>query len=218
VLDSNAYAEKDEEYFEGARKDFIDVLPVNINAKILEIGCSNGNTGALALSKKKCGTYVGVELFETAAKNAQNKLSKVIIGDVEKIELPFDKEYFDVLILSEVLEHLVDPWKVLRRLYPFMKPGAIILASSPNVSHYRIILMLLKGKWGLTDDGVMDRTHLRWFTPASFSEMFESSGYRVVEVEPLTPFNFRIRFQIALMAGRCKYLFFKQIKIRAIKC
>lgn len=217
MLDQDIYEGKDPRYFDGAREDFVDVLPVSIEARILEIGCGNGNTGALALAKKKCATYVGVELFESAARNAKTKLSSVIVGDVESIELPFDEEYFDVLILSEVLEHLIDPSKLLRRLNRFMKPGAIVLASSPNVSHYRVILMLLKGRWDLTDDGVMDRTHLRWFTPSSFAKMFESSGYHVAEVEPLTPFNIRIRFQVALLMGRGRHLFFKQIKIKAIK-
>ena len=214
---SSAYSEKDSNYFDGAREDFIDELPVDPDAKILEIGCSNGNTGALALSRNKCGCYVGVELYEVAALNANEKISQVIIGDIEKIELPFEDNAFDVLILSEVLEHLVDPWKVLRKLNRYIKPGAIILASSPNVSHYRIILMLLRGEWNLTDDGIMDRTHLRWFTPSSFAEMFESAGYSVLKVEPLSPFRMQVKLQLALLLGKGKHLFFKQIKIKAIK-
>jgi SAM-dependent methyltransferase len=217
VSDSYAYSKKDDRYFEGAREDFVGELPVNPDAKILEIGCSNGNTGALALSEKKCGTYIGVELFEAAALNAKEKISWVILGDIEKLELPFEDSSFDVLILSEVLEHLVDPWNVLRKLHRYMRPGAIILASSPNVSHYRIILMLLRGEWNLTDDGIMDRTHLRWFTPSSFAEMFESAGYSVLKVEPLSPFRVQVKLQLALLLGKGKHLFFKQIKIKAIK-
>ena len=116
-----------------------------------------------------------------------------------------------------MLERLVDPWNVLRKLYRYMKPGAIILASSPYVSHYRIILMLLRGEWNLTDDGIMDRTYLRWFTPSSFSEMFESAGYNVLKVVPLSPFRLQVKLQLALLLGRGKHLFFKQIKIMAIK-
>ena len=217
MSESNVYSKKDESYFEGAREDFINELPVNLDAKILEIGCSNGNTGALALSENKCGSYIGVELYETAALNAKEKISQVIIGDIERIELPFEDDSFDVLILSEVLEHLVDPWNVLRKLHRYMKPGAIILASSPNVSHYRIILMLLRGEWNLTDDGIMDRTHLRWFTPSSFAEMFESAGYNVLKVEPLSPFRLQVKLQLALLLGKGKHLFFKQIKIKAVK-
>lgn len=217
VSESSAYSKKDDRYFEGAREDFVSELPGNPDARILEIGCSNGNTGALALSMNKCGSYIGVELHETAALKAKKKISQVIIGDIEKMELPFEDNSFDVLIMSEVLEHLVDPWNVLRKLHRYMKPGAIILASSPNVSHYRIILMLLRGEWNLTDDGIMDRTHLRWFTPSSFAEMFESTGYKVLKLEPLSPFRISIKLQIALMLGKGKHLFFKQIKVKAIK-
>lgn len=217
MTESSAYSNKEDRYFEGARVDFIDELPENPDARILEIGCSNGNTGALALSMNKCGSYIGVELYEEAATNAKEKISQVITGDIEEIELPFEENSFDVLILSEVLEHLVDPWKVLRKLHKYLKPGALILASSPNVSHYRIIMMLLRGEWNLTDDGIMDRTHLRWFTPSSFAEMFESCGYRVQKVEPLSPFRIQVKLQIALMLGKGKHLFFKQIKVKATK-
>lgn len=217
VPEPSAYSKKDDRYFEGAREDFINELPVNPDARILEIGCSNGNTGALALSMNKCGSYIGVELHEAAALNAKEKISQVIIGDIEKIELPFEENSFDVLILSEVLEHLVDPWNVLRKLHRYLKSGAVILASSPNVCHYRIILMLLRGEWNLTDDGIMDRTHLRWFTPKTFAKMFEDAGYKIIRVEPLSPFKWQVRLQLALLLGKGKHLFFKQIKIMGIR-
>ena len=211
------YSKKDDRYFEGAREDFVNELPENLDARILEIGCSNGNTGVLALSMNKCGTYIGVELHEEAALKAKEKISQVIVGDIEKMDFPWKDNSFDVLILSEVLEHLVDPLNVLRKLHRYMKSGALILASSPNVSNYRIILMLLKGEWNLTDNGVMDRTHLRWFTPGSFAEMFESAGYKVLSIEPLSPLKIQTKLQIALMFGKGKHLFFKQIKIKAVK-
>ena len=214
---STAYGIKDESYFEGARKDFVDELPDNPDAHILEIGCSNGNTGALALATNKCGHYTGVEIHPAAADKARKKLSQVLVGDIERMELPWQERSFDALILSEVLEHLVDPWRVLQRLHRYLKPGAVVLASSPNVSHHRIIRMLLRGEWNLTDDGIMDRTHLRWFTPKSFAQMFEDSGYRVVRLEPTTPFRFQVKLQLALLLGRGRHLFIKQIKIKAIR-
>ena len=215
--EAGAYELKDPDYFEGARKDFVEQLPVNPRAHILEIGCSNGNTGALALQMKKCGKYTGVEIHDEAAQKARGKITEVLIGDVEQMELPWEDQSFDALILSEVLEHLVDPWKLLRRLHRYMKPGALVFASSPNVSHHRIIRMLLKGEWNLTDDGIMDRTHLRWFTPGTFAAMFEDNGYEVLKVEPMSPFRFQVKLQIALLLGRGKHLFIKQIKLMARK-
>lgn len=211
------YDMKADRYFEGARSDFVSELPENPAAHILEIGCSNGNTGALALAKKKCGKYTGVEVHEAAAQKAEDRISQVLVGDIERMELPWEDNAFDALILSEVLEHLIDPWQVLRKLHRYLKPGALVFASSPNVSHHRIIRMLLRGEWNLTDDGIMDRTHLRWFTPKSFAAMFEDAGYEVVKLEPMSPFKFQVKLQNALLLGKGSHLFIKQIKIKAIR-
>jgi len=210
------YDGKNDNYFEGARKDYVNELPDNPDAVILEVGCSNGNTGAFAIAKNKCKRYIGVEIHDEAAEKAKQKLSQVIIGNIEEMDLPLEENSIDALILSEVLEHLVDPWRVLIKLKRYLKPGAIVFASSPNVSHYRIIRMIIKGEWNLTDHGVMDRTHLRWFTPKSFADMFEDTGYKIVKVEALPPLRSSTKFKIALMLGRGKHLFYNQVSIKAI--
>jgi 2-polyprenyl-3-methyl-5-hydroxy-6-metoxy-1,4-benzoquinol methylase len=211
------YYNKSEGYFDGARVDFVKELPDSSSAHILEVGCSNGATGALALAMGKCGAYTGVESHEPAALKAAENISHVLLGDIEHMKLSWDDGQFDALILSEVLEHLVDPWSLLRRLHRYLKPGALVFASSPNISHHHIIRMLLKGEWNLTDYGIMDRTHLRWFTPKSFVEMFEENGYSVQKVEPISPFKLRDKVRIALFLGKGSHLFIKQIKIRAIR-
>src|SRR5580700_1549891 len=126
------YSQKPVGYFNGARTPFVDVLPPNPAGRLLEIGCGTGETAAYALSTGKCGLCCGVELCEGPAEEARKKLQRVIVGDVERLELDFSENYFDVLLLSEVLEHLVDPWSVLRRLHKLMKPGSIVIAGSPN--------------------------------------------------------------------------------------
>lgn len=186
-----AYHAKDKYYFAGARCDYVSELPSDANARILEIGCGKGDTGALALSEGKCARYCAVEVYGPAAEIARGKITEVITGDVENVKLPWLSQSFDALILSEVLEHLVDPWAVLRKLRPLMKPGALVFASTPNISHYNVVVMLLRGQWRLFDKGVMDRTHLRWFTPQTFWEMFESCGYRVHQVRPVSPLRLK---------------------------
>src|ERR1700731_1156564 len=134
--DVRAYEKKPQSYFQSARSDYISELPVNPKARILEIGCGEGGTGYLALKEGRCAEYCGVELLPNPASRAKERISKVVVGNVELIELPWPHDSFDVLILSEVLEHLVDPWAVLKKLRPLLKSGAKVLASSPNVSNH----------------------------------------------------------------------------------
>jgi len=179
---ANDYSTKRADYFTSARRDFVAVLAADKNARILELGCGNGATGALALQDGKCGTYVGIEMFEPMAREAEKVLSAVHIGDVQSMKLPYEPASFDVLICSEVLEHLMDPDAVLADLAKLVKPGGMVLASSPNISHWRIIAGLVGGRFEYTDWGVMDRTHLRWFTPRSFRELFEGAGFEITNM------------------------------------
>lgn len=213
---ARAYDKKPESYFSKARADFVSRLPRDITASILEVGCGTGATGALALDRGCCGRYVGIELFESAAKEARDVLTDVLVGDVEKIDLPWRPASFDALILSEVLEHLVEPWRVLERLHTVLRPGALVLASSPNISHWRVIRELALGRFELADQGVFDRTHMRWFTPDTFAAMFERAGFRVQHVGPVTPFSERTRMISHWTNGRYDHLFMTQISIEAI--
>lgn len=207
------YKTKPASYFEGCREDYVAALPGAPGAAILEIGCASGGTGALALERGKCGTYVGVELNPAVAEIAQGKLTRVITGNIEEIDLPFEPGSFDALIVSEVLEHLVDPWAVMQKLAGLVRPGGLVFASSPNISHYSVILRLLQGRWELTDRGVMDRTHLRWFTPALFADLFGQAGFEVTEIRPVTPFAGRTRQLNRLTGNRFRHLFMRQISI-----
>lgn len=209
------YDAKEDRYFTGARRDYITELPNNAKSCILEIGCGNGDTGALAISEGKCASYCGIELYGPAAEVAKSKITEVITGDVENVELPWPSQSFDSLILSEVLEHLVDPWAVLRKLKLLMKPDALVFASTPNMSHYSIILMLLRGEWRLADKGAMDRTHLRWFTPQAFRELFESCGYHVNQVHSVSPPGPKARIASFVLGKSHEYLLWRQIDLRA---
>jgi len=215
---AQAYSAKVPSYFagvHGARTDYLNELANNRQARILEIGCGDGATGVLALLQGKCGTYCGVELCKNAADKAKDRITEVLVGDIENLELPWPPEYFDAVILSEVLEHLVDPWSVLRKIRPLVKPCARVFASSPNVSHHKVIRMLIAGEWSLTDLGVMDRTHLRWFTPRTYKALFESSGYVVDSVGEVAPLSRKARAISFLSFGRFRHLFVGQVSLRA---
>lgn len=209
------YSDKGNKYFAGARKDWIDQLLPNPTGVILEVGCASGNTGFLALSQGKCGRYCGIELMHEPAASARQKISEVLVGNVETLELNWPDSHFDVLIMSEVLEHLVDPWTVLKRIRPLLKSGAVVFASSPNVSHHQIVRMILSNRWDLANEGVMDRTHLRWFTPYSYAKMFEDCGYIVDRVAPIVPLSRKAKLICKLMGGWGEHLFAYQIDLKA---
>lgn len=211
------YEAKSASYFDRARVDFVRRLPIDVTASVLEIGCGTGATGALALANKRAGRYVGVELFPTAAEAARQVLSEVHVGNVEQMEFPWHPAEFDALILSEVLEHLYDPWDVVRRLARHVRAGGVVLASSPNVSHWRVLRELAAGRFPLADQGVFDRTHMRWFTPSTFADMFEAAGFAVVSVRPVTPFAKRTAWLSRLSRGRLDHLFMVQIAVEAVR-
>ena len=209
------YDLKDASYFAMARHDYVAALPDDPEASILEIGCANGATGALALARGKCRRYCGVELVPESAAAARERLTEVVEGDVEQLALPWPSESFDGLILSEVLEHLRDPWALLERLRPLLRPGALVPASTPNVAHREIVAMLIRGRWELRSYGPLDATHLRWFTPATLRQAFEGAGYVVDTVGPLGALGSGSAILDRLLRGRLRHLWHRQIDLRA---
>lgn len=214
---SGFYAVKPASYFSKARVDFVDRLPRDPSAQILEIGCGTGATGALALSEGCCQRYVGVELCEKVADEARDVLSEVVTGNVETLEFDWQPASFDAIMFSEVLEHLVGPGEVMKNLARFVRPGGMLLASSPNISHWRVIRELVMGRFTLADQGVFDRTHLRWFTPDTFAELAEKAGFDVEEIGPVTPCSPRTELISRLTGGRFDHLFMTQIAMIARK-
>jgi len=212
---AEAYSSKPNRYFSGARTSFIDDLPANPTARLLEIGCGNGDTAAYARKTGKCGWCAGVELCQEPAAEAAKQLEQVLVGDLEQMDLPFPLAHFDVLIMSEVIEHLRDPWAALRKLRPYLKPGARVAAGSPNVAHHSVFRMLLRGRWDYAPMGVMDRTHLRWFTPATYRQLFEDCGYEVVSVSPPSPLRFKASLFNRLTFGQLQHLLHTQIYLQA---
>ncbi|GAB3247296.1 hypothetical protein GCM10027425_03010 [Alteromonas gracilis] len=92
-------------------------------------------------------------------------------------------ETFDLISYNDVLEHLIDPWSVLESTREYLAPGGRVLAAIPNIAWAPATVALLRGRWDYTEDGILDRTHVRFFTRATMVEMFESAGYRVLACE-----------------------------------
>ena len=208
-----AYAGKTDTYFGGVRRDFVDLLPEGGAARVLEIGCGAGETGAAALGEGRAASWHAVEIVPRAAALARGQLTEVIEGNVEALDLPWAQASFDAVLMSEVLEHLVDPWAVVQRVSNMLRLGALVVASSPNVAQMAIVRGLLADRWELTEAGVMDRTHLRWFTRDSYRRMFEDAGIRVETVHDLSVPGFKARLFNALTIGKFSHLTMRQISI-----
>jgi 2-polyprenyl-3-methyl-5-hydroxy-6-metoxy-1,4-benzoquinol methylase len=171
----------DSPYYFSIRHDLINLIPAEAK-KVLEVGCAGGMTGK-TLRETGFQEVVGIELIEKIAKQGELYYDRLFIGDVEKMELPYETGHFDCILYPDVLEHLRDPWKIMKGHNALVKKGGTIICSIPNIRHYRVIKKLLfKGKWEYQDDGIMDKTHLRFFTISSIGEMLVDSGFEVTHV------------------------------------
>jgi 2-polyprenyl-3-methyl-5-hydroxy-6-metoxy-1,4-benzoquinol methylase len=202
-------SQKSDAYFSSPQLPIVDMLDTNGNSAILELGCGAGATGAAVLAHGKAGRYTGIEADARAAELARRHF-EVLEADAETLDLSDRRGQYDALIISEVLEHLADPWRVLEGLIECVRPGGQVIASSPNISHWRVVRSLMMGRFDYADAGIMDRTHLRWFTPSTYRAMFEGAGVVVLSAEPVTPHSWRTRIINRLTRNRYKHLFMTQ--------
>lgn len=155
------------------------VLMTGSDKKVLEVGPATGYV-TRALTERGC-LVTCIEIDADAAAVAEQYCEHMIVGDVQTMdfEATFKDERFDVVIFGDVLEHLLDPAEVLRKTAPILAPGGCVAASIPNVAHSSIRLSLLRGDFRYTEVGLLDRTHIRFFTRETIAELFEQAGYTV---------------------------------------
>jgi 2-polyprenyl-3-methyl-5-hydroxy-6-metoxy-1,4-benzoquinol methylase len=157
--------------------------------RILDLGCSSGALGE-ALKARQPAEVVGVELEPDYAADAERRLDRVIVADVEELARRGDLEAelgrFDCLIAADVLEHLVDPWAALRAFATLLDPGASAVVSLPNVRYWETFWQLGRhGTWPRRPEGIFDRSHLRWFTLKDAYALCLQANLQVERVEPL---------------------------------
>ena len=150
---------------------------------VLDVGCATGNL-AEVLAEHGC-KITGVEVDPEAARQAEKHCERVIVGDIEDLDLggELGDESFDVIVFGDVLEHLKDPLGTLKRLKPFLKPEGYVVASIPNVAHGSIRLALMQGNFRYSSLGLLDTTHLRFFTRESVEQLFSEAGLLITELE-----------------------------------
>jgi len=203
-------------YFSCTRPELIPLIPRDA-VRILEVGCGEGGL-ANSLRASRSGSkleIVGVELSEPAARRASDVLDRLFIGNIEALELPY-QGYFDCVIFADVLEHLIDPWRMLERTKVLLQPGGTVVASIPNVQHWSILLNLFVGRWDYAEYGIMDKTHLRFFTEKTVRDMFDSTGFEVRNLKPFLSKTARVRFTRFITANLASRFLARQYLIVAL--
>jgi 2-polyprenyl-3-methyl-5-hydroxy-6-metoxy-1,4-benzoquinol methylase len=164
------------------RHELLQLLdePASEPIRVLEVGCACGATLLEIKNWYPNAELHGIELNTNAAEIASLS-ANVRTGNIETIEIGTEHNYFDYIIFADVLEHLIEPWNVLHKTLPYLKENGKVLASIPNVAHYSVIRDLLKGQWTYQDRGLLDVTHLRFFTREGICRLFSSAAYPYLE-------------------------------------
>jgi 2-polyprenyl-3-methyl-5-hydroxy-6-metoxy-1,4-benzoquinol methylase len=169
-------------YPDVARDDVSPSIPTSARSA-LDIGCSRGGFGPTLRRALGPDAYiVGVEPVSTQASLARegHGFDEVVDGYFPDA-LAGRSDRFDLISFNDVLEHVIDPWQMLRDTALWLNPGGKVLAAIPSIQFAPIVWRLIRGRWDYLDYGTLDRTHLRFFTRATMVEMFEETGYRVLE-------------------------------------
>lgn len=178
------YLTKNTDYFSLERQMFKNSVQ-DVNLKILDIGCGTGVLGAFFKKNQNC--YVaGVEINQSAYELALQNLDTVIKGNFETLDLPFENNFFDIVIMGDVLEHLVDPIRSIHKILPLINNQGKILITVPNVRNWRVVKSLVfNDNWQYADWGILDYTHMRFFTKKSLQFLLLKQNIEIINIERL---------------------------------
>lgn len=201
-------------YFGNERREMLPFVPLEAR-RVLELGCGEGRFGALLKARQTVEVW-GVETHPAAALAAGQRLDRVISGDVNEIWAKLPEGSFDVVVLNDVLEHLEDPDACLRQVATRLKPEGLVVSSIPNVRYFRVLWdLLFRAKWEYADHGVLDRTHLRFFTSDSIRQLYAAHGFELLRHEGLNASRSLKPFLLKLLgvkrADETRYLQFGSV-------
>jgi O-antigen biosynthesis protein len=159
---------------------------VGFNKRVLEAGCASGHVSE-KLSAQGC-TVVGIEIDASVVEPARQWLERVIVGNFDDAALwrELEGELFDAILFGDVLEHLRDPLATLRESLKCLAPSGIVVISVPNIAHADVKIALVKGQFPYSDDGLLDRTHISFFTKESLLKLVKDAGLVEVEIFRVT--------------------------------
>ena len=176
-------AHKPDDYYTQPRPEMLQYVPAT-SRTVLDIGCGEGVFGRELKQTVRDRQVWGIEASSRAAEAARAHLDRVLTGNVDSVLKDLPEGYFDCVVLNDVLEHLSEPESTLRNIERYLSRNGIIVCSIPNVRYLPVLFRLvLMGEWRYVESGVLDKTHLRFFTIKSIREMFEALHYDILTVK-----------------------------------
>lgn len=186
MTDTNLYDIKSEQYYTCEREEMLAFVPLGAKT-ILDIGCGDGSFAGILKARNQAEVW-GVELMQASGEKAIPKLDKVMIGEIEQYINELPDNYFNAITCNDVLEHIFEAEDLLLQLKSKLKSGGVLVSSIPNVRYLNnLIHVLFEKDFRYEDEGIRDKTHMRFYTQKSIIDMFERTGYKVVKSEGINP-------------------------------
>lgn len=171
---------------------------INDSEKVLDIGCSSGNFGEELMRNKHC-VVDGIDVDAKDVNLAKQKLRNAHVLNVENDPIDIFDEKYDVILMMDVIEHLVEPVKALKKIATLLKPGGRLVFSVPNMSHISVRLDLLMGKFNYRNTGLLDDTHLHFYTEEYLRRVLSNAGYDLAQTSSTT-----VTYPIQLVTNKLK--------------
>ncbi|MCL2206473.1 MAG: class I SAM-dependent methyltransferase [Fibromonadales bacterium] len=193
-------------YSDIMRPEMVPFLPDEYS-NVLEIGCNDGNFRKYV--SKPC-EYWGVEPFKGAADIAKTRMNRVLTGFYDEVENQIPDDYFDLIIANDVIEHMEQPWNFLRTIKKKMKKNASLVLSIPNVRYYKNLKELLCDRdWEYKDEGILDITHLRFFTEKSIVRLLNENYFEIEKMQGIGP---KVKKRYLFLLWVLKIIFGKDVE------
>jgi len=177
-MENKAFRNSSDQYYNWFKSGIASLIPEGHHV-ILDVGCAAGVLGRRLKELNKAKEMVGVEIFKEAADEAEKYYDTIYRGDIEELILPYEA-YFDFVVCADILEHVRDPWNILRQIHTWLKNDGSLIICIPNVRYWKVLRdLVFHGNWEYTDAGILDKTHLRFFTRRSFLEPLAEVGFEV---------------------------------------
>jgi O-antigen biosynthesis protein len=203
-------------YYDNPRPEIAALVPAQARA-ILDVGCGRGILGSSLKVGRPDRKVTGIEIMPDVAEEAKKSLDQIIIGDVTTLALPIAQGSMDCIICADILEHVLDPAALLKKLAAYLSPQGCLITSIPNMRHYTVILRLIRRGWEYDDFGHFDRTHLRFFSRKTMVKLLEDAGFVLDVTQPRIVASKKMRIINALLMHRLEEFMAMQYIFRATR-